>query len=130
MPTQLVRRGAAMISFVLLGACASGSTGPQAEPSSPQLSTTIEVENHHWLDVVIYVVHDGVRSRLGTVTAASTMRFRCPPRMMGQLGQIRLVADPVGARAMTTSETVSVQRGQRVQWTLESSLQRSSLAVW
>jgi hypothetical protein len=49
---------------------------------------------------------------------------------MGQLGQIRLIADPVGSRSMTTSEMVSVQRGQRVTWTLESSLRRSSLAVW
>ncbi len=102
----------------------------EASVTSPYARSTLHIENHHWLDVDIYVVHDGQRSRLGTVTAATSKDFIFPRSMVGQLGQIRLIADPVGSPEEIRTETIVVKPGNRVTWTLESSLSRSSLAVY
>jgi hypothetical protein len=102
----------------------SGSQQPRSTPS------TLTVENHHWLDANIYLVHDGQRSRLGTATAARTLKLTFPPSFIGQLGTIQLIADPVGASAGIVSQSIVVKPGTRVVWTLESDLARSSLSVY
>jgi hypothetical protein len=102
----------------------------EASVTSPYARSTLHIENHHWLDVDIYVVHDGQRSRLGTVTAATSKDFIFPRSMLGQLGQIRLIADPVGGGGGISTDVIVVRPGTQVAWTLESSLSRSSLAVY
>lgn len=102
----------------------------EASVTSPYARSTLHIENHHWLDVDIYVVHDGQRSRLGTVTAATSKDFIFPRSMLGQLGQIQLIADPVGGGGRISTDVIVVRPGTHVAWTLESSLSRSSLAVY
>jgi len=101
-----------------------------AEPLPLGVPATLHVENHHWLDVNILVLHDGQRTRLGTVTATSVKDFVFPNQLLADLGEIRLIADPVGSTSSLTTELIVLKPGTRVQWTLESSLQRSSLAVY
>lgn len=113
---------------LLFDGCARGQKeGTQPLPSGP---TSLRVENNNWLDVTIYVVHDGQRSRLGAATAARTTDFAIQPALLGQLGAIRLVADPVGSSKSIASPTVVVKSGTRLVWTLQSDLSRSSLAVY
>lgn len=120
----------ATLAVATAPACARHSrAGNRAAPVS-QEPVSLEVQNNHWLDVVLYVVHDGQRTRLGTATAARTTTFRLPSKLLGQLGEIRLIADPVGERGVLSSEAVVVKPGTRVVWTLESDLTRSSLAVY
>jgi hypothetical protein len=80
--------------------------------------------------VNILVLHDGQRSRLGTVTATSTKDFVFPTHLLTDLGEVRLIADPVGSTSSLTTELIVLRPGTRVVWTLESSLQRSSLSVY
>lgn len=87
------------------------------------------VENHHWNDVVVSVLHDGVVDRLGLVTAVQTSTFVIPSRRLGTAGVIRLRAHAVGAPDSHTTDSFTVQPGQEIQWTLESDLERSSVAV-
>lgn len=96
-------------------------------PTSP---TSLRIENQNWLDVTIYVVHDGQRSRLGAATAAHTTELEIPPTLLGQLGAIRLMADPVGSSQTIISPTVVVKPGTRLVWTLATDLTRSSLAIY
>src|SRR5436305_688244 len=42
-------------------------TEPDAVPPTP---VVIEVENHNWADVVLYVLHDGIQTRFAQVAAA------------------------------------------------------------
>jgi hypothetical protein len=100
---------------------------PEADPNAP---TPLTVDNAHWLDVVIYVFHDGELSRVGTVTAASTSNFFLPPWMLGQSRNIRLAADPIGSTSGIGTEVIHIQPGQFIEWRLESSLARSSVAVY
>ncbi|MGH7547751.1 MAG: hypothetical protein ACREMM_06230 [Gemmatimonadales bacterium] len=76
--------------------------------------------------------HGGQRTRAGIVTATTTGTFVLPPHLLGQNGEIRLVASPVGGGATltVTTEVIVVSGGQLVTWTLERSLSRSSVAVW
>ncbi len=90
----------------------------------------VVVDNKHWQDVTVYVVHDGERSRVGVATATTIATFTLAPHQLGQTGLIRLIADPIGSRTMLSTENIVVKPGQEVQWTLESQLQRSVIAVY
>ena len=87
------------------------------------------VENHHWNDVIVYLLHDGVADRLGLATAVKTSTFVIPSRRLGTAGVIQLRGHAVGAPDSHTTEVFTVQPGQEIQWTLESDLSRSSVAV-
>src|SRR6266480_1689665 len=44
-----------------------GYAEPEAVPPTP---VVLEVENHNWADVVLYVLHDGIQTRFAQVAAA------------------------------------------------------------
>jgi hypothetical protein len=116
-------------SLLLLSTSCAGKQKETTHPL-PTGPTSLRIENQNWLDVTIYVVHDGQRSRIGAATAARTTNLAIPPAMLGQLGAIRLIADPVGSPQSITSPTVVVKPGTRLVWTLATDLSRSSLAVY
>lgn len=88
------------------------------------------VTNHHFLDIVIYVEHDGQRSRVGTITAATTERFRLPWHLVSASRQFRLLGEVIGSSEAVRTETLTIQAGQHIEWTLEHDLQRSSVGVF
>lgn len=87
------------------------------------------VENHHWNDVIVYLLHDGVADRLGMATAVKSSTFIIPARRLGMAGVIQLRGHAVGAPDSHTTEAFTVLPGQQIQWTLESDLAHSSVAV-
>lgn len=102
----------------------------------PDAPILVVVDNRNWQDIVLYAVCDGTRARLGLVTAVSTQTFALPDGLRTLGGELYLIADPVGraeqsGRQLTrfTSERVQVQPGQRIEWTLQSALERSSMLV-
>ena len=117
--------------FVVLAAAAcarhSANSGDVAYRSRSEIS--LVVENHHWNDVVVSVVHDGVAERVGLATATKTSTFFFPSRRLGTSGLIQLRGHAVGAPDDHTTDAFLVQPGQEVQWTLESDLAHSSVAV-
>ena len=90
----------------------------------------LDVQNHNWADVIIYVVHDGRRTRLNTVRATEATSLVIPPRLIGQVGSLQLIARRVGAYDRYVSPSISIRTGTTVVLTLESDLSRSSVAVW
>jgi hypothetical protein len=87
------------------------------------------VENHHWTDVVVSVLHDGVVERIGLVTAVKTSTLTIPSRRLGPSGVIQLRAHAVGGPDDHTSDSFPIRPGQEITWTLESDLAGSSVAV-
>ena len=128
---QVRRRGhvlpAMLVAGCLFTACHSRS-GPV--PEGPADGVPLQISNHNWSDVVIYVVRDGFQSRLGVAAAASATSFRLPRRMLGQAGELQLYGRPIGAQGSASTETVIVQPGQWVEWTLEDDLSRSAIGVF
>jgi hypothetical protein len=72
------------------------------------------VRNQNFLDMNVYVVRGGVRSRLGTATGNSTVTLRIPPTFVQALTVLRFQADPIGGRATPVSEEITVSPGDEV----------------
>ncbi len=96
----------------------------------PATEIAVSVTNHNYLDVVIYIVHDGERTRIGTVTGSSSQLFHLPARLLGMSHEIQLYGDPIGSTDFARTETLIVHPGQYIEWTLETNLGRSSVAVY
>ena len=116
----------------LLVGCAGKSEEPDqdVQPSETSAEVALEVENHGWSDIVIYLVRGTAVDRLGMVGSLNTTTFVFPYRKLGIGTDVRLRADPIGGPRTFTSENLLVQPGQWVKWTLESDLTRSFLAVY
>jgi len=93
-------------------------------------SVTVKIVNSNVLDVVIYVVHDAYRERLGDVTAKTTRSFELPFRRLGAGHEFVLLADPVGSLDPIRTETVHPLDGQVMTWTLESDFARSHWEIF
>lgn len=122
------------VAVVLLTSAAVGCTrrGSAAAPpdAPPQTEWSLTITNGHWLDVSVYVMYDGQRTHVGLVTAATTQTYVLPPHTIGQGRTVRLHAEAIGSSHRATTEALLVQGGQHVEWTLQSGLERSSVAVW
>ncbi|MFL5495670.1 MAG: hypothetical protein ACJ8DC_14900 [Gemmatimonadales bacterium] len=116
------------LALLALDACASHHRTTQAA-ASVNTPVDLEVENHNWSDIVIYLVRGTQRQRLGMVNALSSTVFTFPYRRLGTGGDARFSAHAIGGGGYT-SESVLVQPGQTLKWTIESDLARSSLAVY
>jgi len=111
--------------------CSHGSAGRStSSPSPANEDVPLEVTNHNWLDVIIFVVHDGQSTRVGTASASSSVSFALPARLLGQGREIQLVGHPIGGSGAVITEMVVVQPGQYVEWILESDLRRSAIGVY
>jgi len=131
-PLRRISLGVVAAPLVWLGlACARhGSPASPRAPAPEPVEVILTVTNHHWLDVTIYVEHDGQRTRVGTVTAVSTQQFVVPMRVLGISRQFRLLGEAIGSPAYARTETLVIQPGQAIEWTLESDLRRSSVGVF
>ena len=119
--------------FAILTACAGHQASPKQELNAfgANETVTLDVNNHNWLDVVIYVLHAGQRTRVATVVATTSITVVLPNHALRNSGgQIRLLAHAVGNPVTFTSEAIVARPGMTIDWTLESDLKRSSLAVW
>ena len=90
----------------------------------------LEVENHNWADVVLYVVHDGVQTKFTQVAAAHNLSIEIPPRLQGQMGVIQIAARRIGGTDSFVSQAISLRGNTAVRVTIESSLSHSSVGVW
>jgi len=99
------------------------------ETAAPE-PVVLEVENHNWADVVLYVVHDGIQTKFTQVAAAHNVSIEIPPRLQGQMGVIRIAARRIGGTDSYVSQAISVRGSSSVRLTIESSLNHSSLGVW
>lgn len=129
-----VRTLAACAALLLAGCRARGAaeapplTGDQ--PVSIDDELVLEVSNNNWSDVVIYMVHDGRRTRFTVVTAARSASVAIPTRFVSSNGTVQFVAHRIGGNDEYVSPAVSVRLGHTVALTLESNLVRSSVGVW
>src|SRR5438093_13296244 len=117
----------ALLLPLLVGCASHHGT---AQPTAATLNTPVdvEVENHNWSDVVIYLVRGTQRQRLGMVNALSSTVFTFPYRRLGSSGDARLSAHAIGGGGYT-SESGLGQPGQSLKGTLESGLSRSVLGL-
>jgi hypothetical protein len=125
---------AAVLSSFAVVACS------RSHPSTPTPAATsvaadvqslvLEVENHNWSDIVVSVTHDGVSTRLSQVTANANKKLPIPSHLVGSQGIVRLSVRRIGGNDSFASEPLSVRTGSTLRLTVESSVAKSSVAVW
>ncbi len=98
--------------------------------SEPPPDVTLQVTNHNFLDVTIFVLHEGQRIRMGLATGSSSQSFRIPGRLVAQSHEITLLGEAIGSSDRARTELLTVRPGQRIEWTLETDLRRSSVGVY
>ena len=89
---------------------------------------TVEVVNHHQLDVTVFNVAGGRRDRIGQVTAAAASSFKVHVRRLPN-SEMQLLADPIGSSRTTRTELLRVNPGDTVSWVLETDLARSHVEI-
>jgi hypothetical protein len=117
----------------LLSACAGRHPVGQAladPPALPPDPVKLQVENHNWADIVLYIVHDGIQTRFSQIAAAHDVSMEIPPKLQGQMGVIRLAVRRIGGTDSFVSQAISLRGNSEVRFTIESSLSRSSVGVW
>jgi len=119
-----------LLAVAAVPACHHAQRDAEPDPEMAPVDVPLEIDNHNWLDVIIYAVHDGERSRVGIANASSQSSFVLPARLMGQGHEVRLLGHPIGGTGGTITETVVVQPGQYIEWTLETDLNRSAIGVY
>jgi len=138
--TMVVRRSALVSCFIAscLALLACAGRHPAIQPPAlaeaadtvPAEPVVLEVENHNWADVVLYVLHDGIQTRFTQIAAAHNVSIEIPPRLQGQMGVIRLAARRIGGTDSFVSQAISLRGSSAVRLTIESSLNHSSVGVW
>jgi hypothetical protein len=105
------------------------SRDSEPAPNFLHSEVMVEVESHNWNDITVYLLAGGLPQRLGMVSALSSATFDFPSQRLNTTAGIRLRALPIAGRAFT-SETILVQPGQVITWTLENNLDASSYSVY
>jgi hypothetical protein len=122
-------------TLVLLSLSLLGCFGPrqklgsEAGPSPLADGFELTLNNRHWLDVNVFVQHDGESSRVTTVTASSSQSLILPFWMLGESKLVRIIAEPVGDQGGYTTDLLRVDLGQSVEVNLESVLSRSNYSI-
>jgi hypothetical protein len=120
-----------LLASLLLVACARHTMPrePEQRPSRDE-PVSLEVENHNWSDMVIYLDRGNLSERLGTVGTLHTAVFTFPYLKLGSTGTARLRADPIGNMRSFSSEQINIQPGQSLKWTIENDIDRSFLSAY
>lgn len=95
----------------------------------------LRIENRFYGDVALTIERGGLRTRLATITGSTTRDLTIPKRHFDGVTPVRLIAEGIGAgsgaqRVSTTTGTLLVQPGQRIVWTLETQMERSSVGIY
>jgi len=112
-----------------------GKTAAQNEVASDRFSepVTVRVTNHNWLNMRIYVVETATHRspwRLGEVTGLSTASFELPDHLGAELGNLILVAAPIGSRQRQFTDRLLTWPGAHVDWTIAPVLSLSFASVY
>jgi hypothetical protein len=112
-----------------LGIAACAPATEQAGVGAYESQTTLHVDNGNWAEMTIYVMRGVARTRIGSVRGMSTADFRITDTMVNGLGEVRIIADPVGSERTYVSDVIHVVPGARVDLKLQSHLPISYFSV-
>jgi len=107
-----------------------GESDPRPAFDVPAGEIALNVTNHNYLDVVVYVLHDGQQTRVGMVTGSSAALLFVPIRLLGMGHELQLYGRAIGNDTFARTPTLIIQAGQYIEWTLETDLRRSSVGVF
>lgn len=128
-----VFRCAAPFALAIAAACASGGRGGGGGAARPRVYVDTEVvqlqvQSNYVGPLDLYLVSEGVQSRLGEVNGPSVQTFVLDPSQF-DITDIRVVAVPVGGYGRANSGRLNVRRGNIVQFNIQQNLRQSTVFV-
>jgi len=121
--------------LLMLGLMLAACSGPRQKlrddsgPSPLSDGFELTLNNRHWLDINVFVQHDGEASRVTTVTASSSQSLILPLWLLGESKIVRIIAEPVGEEGNYTTDLLRVNPGQSVELNVESVLSKSNYSI-
>ena len=106
-------------------ACSRGNTA--AGDVAPSSMIGLHVQNDNFSDMDVYVVSEGLPTRLGTVTGNSSRNFVLDPSVAVQ--DLRIVATPIGGNGRASSGQIAVAPGQTIDFRIGSILRNSAVFI-
>ncbi len=121
-----------VVGFCVTLGCSSNKNASSLEniPELVAQPVILEVENHNWADVVVYLIVDGRRHRFMEVGGTKDDEKAIPVNRQGTMGQLSFAIHRIGSQDEYRTETVSIRTGRTIRLTLESNLVRSSISVF
>jgi hypothetical protein len=121
-----------LVTLLLIMCVATACSHNKHNSGEIELGTdaTLHVENRHYGDVDIFVIHNGSRLRVGSVTASSDQTFTLSSRVIGTVGTLQILAHGVGENGSLSSEQFNIRPGMQINWTLDSNLSRATLSIY
>jgi hypothetical protein len=103
---------------------------PQADyPTAPVVDTAVEVDavtirvvNHNWNDMRVYVVVEGRRVRLGTVSGLATENLKLRRSIVGPSAAVQFEAVAIGHRTAIHAQEFVVFEGDVLEYRIENAI--------
>lgn len=114
-----------LLSIASAGCHHGGFSNP---PAGTQGAVGLVVQNQNFYDMDVYVVSEGLATRVGDVTGNSTGRFTLDPSFFPS-NELRVIATPVGGNGRASSGALNVAPGQTISFTIAPVLRQSSATV-
>ena len=109
-------------------ACAHRSApGDQPAAAARGPAAVLRVINYNSSDVKIHLLRGSMRFRLGMVTSGGSATFDIPPDFLGHMGDVTLVASPIGSSEVYATPLLPISGGDVLQFTVEHFLAQSHL---
>lgn len=125
---MLMRMPLIMIAVVAVASTACSHHAPNESVASGP--ATLHVDNRNWQNVDIQVLHRGIQSHLGSVNASAETEIVFPKFLLSDLGEVQLIAHAIGTPYTIRTQVIVLKPGTEVRWTLETNLDRSTIAVY
>jgi hypothetical protein len=119
-----------LTALMLLSACHHANSGAGDDQVTPEGEVAVRVDSHQFNDATIAIQEGGTWKRLGMARGSGVTSFIVPWRQLSAGGTARLRADPIGGSDPIYTPVLNLRPGAIVVWTLESSLERSNVAVY
>jgi hypothetical protein len=123
----------ALLGTVVLSACVVKRPAAVAPAPLEKIAVqriAVQVTNRHFLDIAVYAVCEGQRTRIGVAAGNSHTLLDVSGRLLGPGREMQLVGDAIGSEELAVTEMIIVQPGQFIELLLESRLARSSVGVY
>jgi hypothetical protein len=113
-----------------VGACARSSRTYQTSAGgvAPADAVALHVQNDNFADMDVYVVSEGLATRLGTATGLSSTNFTLDPSFF-PTSELRIVATPIGGNGRASSGPLIVNAGQTIEFRIAPRLRQSTASV-
>ena len=116
---------------VLLVVAGCGAKGPGTVDDDIQIITPpsrVYVTNNNQLDIRVFALDRSLAIPLGSVGSFTSEVFELPNAVLSR-GQVRIMADPIGAVTAYLTDLITFSPGQDIELTVQNNLQLSSYAL-